>query len=421
MSQDQSFKAKNTSKSSEKRILLSDDTESAFDVHGRMFIDKLKSGEWSSPYRAVTCDTEARPGYDSCKAHEYLDTPEVLKKKVSELALLIKRAKNCVIYSGAGISTSSGINDYASKSQKSLSGVKSNNKLTGGKLRSAFDAQPTYAHLTLTCLEKAGLVDYWVQQNHDGLPQKAGYPQHKLNEIHGAWFDPSNTVVPMNGQLRGDYFDDLTFWEEKADLVLALGTSMCGMNADSVVTTCAQKGCFGDTLGSVIINLQRTQYDHLSCLRIYAKIDDVMALLAKEFQLQDNIKAQKAKSPYKLPKSLINKRVFSLPKYDAKTGKKLPTKKTGEQKTSSNSACTLDLREGKIVRITEGHYKGDVGTVICVNHRGDFVIRFKHSKVRSKKGTGKKVLVQRQLGSWWIESAINGLVPKLPIINVDYK
>ena len=28
-----------------------------------------------------------------------------------------------------------------------------------------------------------------VQQNHDGLPQKAGVQQELMNEIHGSWFD----------------------------------------------------------------------------------------------------------------------------------------------------------------------------------------------------------------------------------------
>lgn len=36
------------------------------------------------------------------------------------------------------------------------------------------------------------------------LPQKAGFPQEKMNEIHGAWFDPSNPVVKFGGKLRGD-------------------------------------------------------------------------------------------------------------------------------------------------------------------------------------------------------------------------
>jgi hypothetical protein len=63
-----------------------------------------------------------------------------------------------------------------------------------------------------------------VQQNHDGLPQKAGYPQADLNEIHGAWFDPSNPVVKMTGFLREDLVQWLEREQELADLVLCLGT-----------------------------------------------------------------------------------------------------------------------------------------------------------------------------------------------------
>lgn len=42
----------------------------------------------------------------------------------------------------------------------------------------------------LVALSKKGWVHHWLQQNHDGLPQKAGFPQEKINEVHGAWFDP---------------------------------------------------------------------------------------------------------------------------------------------------------------------------------------------------------------------------------------
>lgn len=62
-----------------------------------------------------------------------------------------------------------------------------------------------------------------------------GYPQDGLNEIHGAWYDPSNPVVQMSGNLRGDLFEWLREWEERADLVLVLGTSLSGMNADRMV------------------------------------------------------------------------------------------------------------------------------------------------------------------------------------------
>ena len=77
-------------------------------------------------------------------------------------------------YTGAGISTSSGISDYATKSSKTLRERK--------HLRSPMLAQPTLAHRVLTAMYMKGFLKHWVQQNHDGLPQKAGYPQHALNE-----------------------------------------------------------------------------------------------------------------------------------------------------------------------------------------------------------------------------------------------
>jgi thiamine pyrophosphate-dependent acetolactate synthase large subunit-like protein len=58
----------------------------------------------------------ARPGYNSCKSNEYMDSSEILERKVEALAELIKKSKNFVVYTGAGISTAAGIGDYASKS-----------------------------------------------------------------------------------------------------------------------------------------------------------------------------------------------------------------------------------------------------------------------------------------------------------------
>lgn len=367
-------------------------------------MDKFEFGEWKSPVRVTTCNSEARPGYTSKKAHEYLETADTLRKKIKELARLIKSAKNCVIYSGAGISTSSGINDYASKAKSSLSGCNDSKKK---KLKSPLLALPTSAHVVLTAMQQCGMVSYWIQQNHDGLPQKAGYPQHLLNEIHGAWFDPSNAVVPMSGELRGDYFQDLLDWEEKADLVLALGTSMCGMNADRVVTTCAKKSAVHASLGSVIINLQRTQYDALATLRIYAKLDNVMLLLANELGIEDKVAQVKSMTPYTLPKQYISDGLqFQLP-YDSYG-----------RRTSTEEATILDLRPGKTVMITAGNYRGDLGEVTGRSKAGDFLIRFKHNLGRHTK---KKCFVERRLGSWWIEEAMKGRVKTIPIVNYHFQ
>jgi mono-ADP-ribosyltransferase sirtuin 6 len=41
---------------------------------------------------------------------EYFDSPDVVSSRLDELAQLIKASKHCVIYTGAGISTSVKLN-----------------------------------------------------------------------------------------------------------------------------------------------------------------------------------------------------------------------------------------------------------------------------------------------------------------------
>jgi NAD-dependent SIR2 family protein deacetylase len=92
--------------------------------------------------------------------------------KVRLLAEKIRASGHFVTYTGAGISTSSGIDDYASKGRSAAKGQASKaKKLAGGRV-SALDAQPTLAHYTLAALHRVGHLKHWVQQNHDGLPQK---------------------------------------------------------------------------------------------------------------------------------------------------------------------------------------------------------------------------------------------------------
>lgn len=71
-----------------------------------------------------------------------------------------------------------------------------------------------------------------MQQNHGGLPQKAGFPQERINEIHGSWYDPGNPVVKYSGSLHDRSYPWMREDAETADLCLVLGTSLGGLNAD---------------------------------------------------------------------------------------------------------------------------------------------------------------------------------------------
>merc|ERR1719502_2567402 len=127
----------------------------------------------------------------------------------------------------------------------------------------------------------------------------------------------------MSGNLRSDLFTDMLKWEQKSDLVLSMGTSMCGMNSDRVFTTCSKKAFDHEhVLGGVIVNLQRTQFDHLSALRIFAPIDLVMKMLLGELNnyiaISELNKTQQLKDHNAETKQIDD--IFSIP-FDTETGK----------------------------------------------------------------------------------------------------
>jgi len=330
------------------------------------------------------CDVEARPGYDSMLAHEYADTPTTLKEKVKILASLLKKSKRCVAYTGAGISTASGISDYATKNTTSVAATTTTKR---HKVLSNFDARPTLSHRVLVSMYECGYLKRWFQQNHDGLPQKAGMPQHAINEIHGSWFDPSNPVIPMTGSLRSDYFEDLLGWEQKTDLVLVLGTSVAGMNADRMARTVSEKAKRDEAIGAVMVNLQRTKMDSETSLRIYAKLDDVFKLLSEELKLSVRPMSHIHVPDYRGKE--VETDVFIFTGYDGKTGLR-----------AAGKTCKLDMREDAKVVLTCGPHKGDDGDVVEKRSQGHYRIRFRHAiKKRSK----LKVPFQRTMGTWWCE------------------
>lgn len=242
------------------------------------------------------------------------------------LASLLKASTATVAYTGAGISTASGVPDYASKASGSVaphmaggSNVPKKSMGAGSRL----EASPTYSHHALAALHKKKLVHHWLQQNHDRLAQKAGFPQESLNEIHGAWGDKKNSVLMMDDKLRPDLLCWLESWREKASLCIAMGTSLCGMTSDCVAEACAKRFMEGTSAmthahttttdhpgsdelkngnemqskmqhatrnrkehGLVIINLQATKIDKTASLRIWGLLDTVFQALAKELGLK---------------------------------------------------------------------------------------------------------------------------------------
>jgi len=340
--------------------------------------------DWLIPSLAAASDQPNRADQgNKTKANEYLDSAEVLEEKMEIMAQLIKQSKFTSAYTGAGLSKSSGIPDYATKAKNSV--------VKAAKISSPMDAEPTYAHCVLTALERAGYIQNYVQQNHDGLPQKSGFPQAKMNEIHGAWYDPSNPVVQFNENLRSDLFQWMAEVEQETDLCLCLGTSLSGMNADRMAQTPAKKARKNppQALGTIIINIQQTPLDSKTTVRIWATLDDAFAILAKKLEL----------GPIRpIPPVLPRGEVFYIP-YDATGGK------------DESLRMTLDLRVGaKLIIPIEESSRANCECVVT-GRKGD------HFLLDVTKKNGFKV--PSILGSWWVVDAINGVVPRIPIVNIS--
>uniref|UniRef100_A0A7S4QFH6 Deacetylase sirtuin-type domain-containing protein n=1 Tax=Alexandrium monilatum TaxID=311494 RepID=A0A7S4QFH6_9DINO len=241
----------------------------------------------------AACAEAARPGFDAGSADEFRDTPEALAAKVRLAGRLVRGARCCVAYTGAGLSTAAGIADYATKAAGSAA------PRARAEERAWPTLAPTQAHLVLAALQRDGLLHGWVQQNHDGLPQRAGVPQAAVNEIHGSWFDPTNPTVGFGEPLREDLFAELLAQEMQCDVCLALGTSLCDTpsTADRIALTPALRalgrrprppGEPPDSPGGglVIVSLQRTRLDEVAAVRIYATLDDAFAMLAESLGLR---------------------------------------------------------------------------------------------------------------------------------------
>lgn len=376
--------------------------------HGRCFGFEAERATWAAPQLAVRSDAAARPGYDSMDASEYRDVEEVLRAKVRVLARLIAQSRRAIVYSGAGLSTGAGISDYASQAPDSVgAGVPGAGSAT---FKSPLCAQPTLAHRILVALHRAGRVHQWVNQNHDGLPQKAGLPQESINEIHGAFHAPDNPVVDMSGHARADLSEDLQACEREADLVIAVGTSLCGMKADGLVTSAAERAAehagqedAEQHAGSIIIGLQRTVLDEGATLRLFGRCDEVFGALAEEMGLE--VPGAWPEGEYFVPPCLQGlaeeQYRFEVP-YDA-----------AGQRCADGATQMLDLTDDAERAIPRGPHAGATGVVDGFDREGNVRCRL---MLKAPKGK-LRAPVQMLLGRWWIQAAVDGTVPLVPVVN----
>ena len=225
-------------------------------------------------------------------------------RKIEKLASWITEAKTLVIFTGAGISTNSGIPDFRSSKDNSFEKIlnygymlEHKDEFTKYIFSNLYyeNAKPNIAHKFFKKLEELGRVTSLVTQNIDDLHQLAGekrvYPLH--GTIHRWYCMNCEREFPLN-QLSHDHANycscggfirpDITLYGEAlddayyhlgltacqvADCLIVVGSSLKVNPAASMIRYYA-----GSRL--VIINKEKTKYDLRADLVFHEDINKVV-------------------------------------------------------------------------------------------------------------------------------------------------
>lgn len=241
---------------------------------------------------------------------------------IEQVATWLRQARSAVAFTGAGISTESGIPDFRSPGgvwakntpvyfDEFLRSAAARHEYWRQKSESHRDfasAKPNVGHLTLAAWERSGRLRGVVTQNIDGLHQDAGC--QKVLELHGtarqimcldclerfdagplvAEFRAANEVplcekcggklkhatVSFGQSLPEDVLTRAIEWCREADVMLAMGSSL-------VVTPAAELPKLTKQSGGrvVIINRDPTPLDGMADAVINAEIGETLTAIQR--------------------------------------------------------------------------------------------------------------------------------------------
>lgn len=235
-----------------------------------------------------------------------------------ELISQLRAARRILVFTGAGISTGSGIPDFRGPQgvwtkrqpvyfQDFLRSEDKRIEYWDYKLEAWAhfkDAQPNAAHRAVACLQQTGRVQAVVTQNIDGLHQAGGSAEDSVIELHGTtrWVEclSCNGLFPPQASMR--YFEEhrrpplcecggllksatISFGQPlrqkvlarayaaagKCDLVLALGSTLSVYPAAEIPLVAIRSGA-----PYVIINQGPTDHDALATLRIEGDVTEIL-------------------------------------------------------------------------------------------------------------------------------------------------
>lgn len=242
----------------------------------------------------------------------------------AELASLVRASRACVVLTGAGVSTASGIPDFRgdhglwtrqdAARVASIDGFYADPRgfyaFWGKHLSGLERAAPNDAHRVVAKLEARGLVHTLITQNVDGLHQIAG--SRDPLEVHGnfrrarclqcgARYDtasflaelrpnetPSCTIcsglvkpdVVLFGEALDSSFERAQAAVRACDLLVAMGTSLEVAPVSDLVPAAVDAGA-----KVVIVNRDPTPFDDEAALVLDGDLVDRMRGLARELVL----------------------------------------------------------------------------------------------------------------------------------------
>ncbi len=251
---------------------------------------------------------------------------ETLHDKIAHAASLFKQSHYALAFTGAGISTDSGIPDFRSQelglwhnvdamTVASIFGFKRNPQAfydwVAPLTRTTLAARPNNAHITLAELERRGFLHGVITQNIDMLHTRAG--SQCIYELHGHMrtatciscfkvFEGEPILkqfiedgrVPhckiCNGVLKPDvilFGEQLPIREfqnaqeavRRCDLMLVVGSSLEVAPAGDIPLMAARRGT-----KLIIINLEPTPADKMAEVVIHARAAEILPEIARRVE-----------------------------------------------------------------------------------------------------------------------------------------
>jgi NAD-dependent deacetylase len=262
--------------------------------------------------------------YHSLKTTEQEDG---VTRQIEQIAQWITESKRTVAFSGAGLSTESGIPDFRSPGgvwdrynpedfyfQNFLASEASREKywqMATEMYEPMKKAQPNLAHLAIAEMEKLGKLDCVITQNIDGLHFKAGNSEEKVIQLHGTAmyvsclncgkkYDRDEIQERLRKGLKVPYCDDchgplkpatISFGQSMperetqeayhrsslCDLFIVIGSSLVVQPAASMPLVAKRNGA-----KLVIINRDPTPYDDMADRVIHGQAGPTMASIMEK-------------------------------------------------------------------------------------------------------------------------------------------